>query len=302
MPTAAEEKLVQTPTLQIAYEEYGPTHGPAIVLLHGFPHSPRAYDRVSQPLADLGFRILIPTLRGYGNTRFLRPDTPRSGQQAALGKDLVDFIETLGLSSALTVGFDWGRRSCVVASLLRPDLIRAQILIGGYDVQKLSAAHVPGPPEQESAMWHSHFFGTERGRQALLQHRDAYAAFLWRQWNPSKTFDAQEFALNAPYFHNPDFVDVVLSSYRHRMQLAPGDPTLEPIEQLLATQPKVHVPSTVLISGAEPLARRNEIDTTAFFSRLFRYRVLSDVGHNLPNHAPEALISEILALHQATTA
>ncbi len=292
------EKYVQTPTLEIAYEESGPAYGQPVVLVHGFPHSPRSFDRVVPLLVHDGYRVLVPTLRGYGNTRFLKRDTPRSGQQAALGQDLVDFIEALQLPPVLTAGFDWGRRSCVVASILKPQLILGQVLIGGYDVQKIADASVPGLPEQESAMWHGYFFTTERGCQALISQREAYAEFMWRQWNPTQPFDVAEFAANATYFHSPDFVDVVLSSYRHRLGLAPGDPQLEQVEALLALQPQVSVPTSVLISGAEPAIRRGHDETARFFTGPFRYALLEGIGHNLPFEAPKALALELKRLGQ----
>src|ERR1700741_1487347 len=78
-------QTVLTPTLEIAYEESGSTEGPPVVLLHGFPDDVHAYDIVAPALAGRGWRVIVPYLRGYAPTRFRDPQTPRSGQQAALG-------------------------------------------------------------------------------------------------------------------------------------------------------------------------------------------------------------------------
>src|SRR6478609_4268371 len=101
---------LRTATLEVAYEESGPADGEPVVLLHGFPYDPRAYDAMLPILGDAGCRSIVPYLRGYGPTRFLAAETPRSGQQAALGKDLKELINALGVTRAVLAGYDWGRR------------------------------------------------------------------------------------------------------------------------------------------------------------------------------------------------
>jgi len=103
-------KRIRTSTLEIAYEESGPETGVPVLLMHGFPYDPRAYDEVTPLLAAAGYRAIVPYLRGYGPTRFLSAQTPRSGQQAALGRDLLDLMDALRLPSAALVGYDWGGR------------------------------------------------------------------------------------------------------------------------------------------------------------------------------------------------
>jgi len=109
-------KTIRTPTLEIAYEESGPADGSPVVLLHGFPDDVRAYDGVAPALAAAGWRVIVPYLRGYGPTRFLDRQTPRSGQQAALGHDLLDLLEALGVKRAALAGYDWGGRAACVAA------------------------------------------------------------------------------------------------------------------------------------------------------------------------------------------
>src|SRR5205085_5783239 len=107
---------IRTATLEIAYQESGPATGRPVILLHGFPDDVHAYDGVAPLLAASGWRVIVPYLRGYGPTRFLDAGTPRSGQQAALGRDLADFMDALGLERAALAGYDWGGgAACVVA-------------------------------------------------------------------------------------------------------------------------------------------------------------------------------------------
>jgi pimeloyl-ACP methyl ester carboxylesterase len=132
--TAALE-IAYTAALEIAYEESGPAAGRPVILLHGFPDDVRAYDGVAPPLAERGWRVFVPYLRGYGPTRFLDPATPRSGQQAALGRDLADFMDALGLERAVLVGYDWGGRAACIVAALWPQRVAGLVTIGGYNIQ-----------------------------------------------------------------------------------------------------------------------------------------------------------------------
>ena len=130
-------KNVRTKLLDIAYHESGPADGPPVILLHGWPSDPHDWDGVAPPLAGDGCRVLVPWLRGYGPTRFLDPSTPRSGQQAALGADVRDFMDALGIRQALLVGYDWGGRGACVAAALWPERVRGLVSITGYNIQNI---------------------------------------------------------------------------------------------------------------------------------------------------------------------
>src|SRR5882724_4345405 len=104
--SAPETKTIRTAELEIAYEESGPADGAPVLLMHGFPDDVRTWDGVVPGLAAQGCRVIVPYLRGYGPTRFLRPETPRSGQQAALGDDLLGLMDALGLERATLAGYD----------------------------------------------------------------------------------------------------------------------------------------------------------------------------------------------------
>jgi pimeloyl-ACP methyl ester carboxylesterase len=221
----ATQRTIQTPTLDIGYEETGSASGFPVILLHGFPDDVHAYDDVAPPLANAGHRVLVPYLRGYGRTRFRDPKAPRMAEQAAIGQDLVDFADALKLPRFAVAGFDWGGRAAGVASALHPDRIRAAVFVAGYSIQDVFAAPRPSAPQVEAAFWYQWYFNTERGRTGLEQNRKALCKLLWQQWSPTWKFTDATYEQTAPSFDNPDFVDCVIHSYRHRNQGAKGDPS-----------------------------------------------------------------------------
>jgi pimeloyl-ACP methyl ester carboxylesterase len=300
--SAATVKRVRTRTLDLAYEESGPADGAAVVLLHGFPYDPRAYDAMVPALVGAGCRVIVPYLRGYGPTRFLAADTPRSGQQAALGNDLKELLDALDLPRAALVGYDWGGRAACIVAALWPERARCLVTCGGYNVQDIAASTKPAAPEQEHRHWYQYYFHTERGRAGLEANRRALAKLLWRLWSPNWQFDDATFERSAASFDNPDFVPVVIQSYRHRFGYAPGDPTLEPIEQGLAVQPKITVPTIVLHgadNGVAPVAGSDR--HARFFTGPYQRRVIPRVGHNVPQEAPHETTDALLELIRATT-
>src|SRR5881409_2309491 len=249
IPSAMPNTLtVRTPTLEIAYEAHGRADGVPVVLLHGFPDDARAFDTVAPPLAAAGHRVLVPYLRGYGGTRFLDAAEPRMAQQAAIGQDLLEFLDALGIASAGLAGYDWGGRAACIAAIVAPARVRALVTIGGYNVQNTLTTSPPASVAQERAYWYQWYFNTERGRAGLAKHRRELARLLWKEWSPTWKFDDATFERTAPAFDNPDFVEVVIHSYRHRFALVPGDPAAEETERRLAAQPRIVV-HTIAIDG-----------------------------------------------------
>ena len=214
-------RTVRSPALDIAYEDSGRADGPAVVLLHGFPYSVRAFDAVVPILTAAGLRTIVPHLRGYGPTRFLDRDTPRSGQQGAIGQDLLDLLDALGIARAVLAGFDWGGRAACVVSALWPERVAGLASCTGYLIQDIATAAKPADPEQEHRFWYQWYFHTERGRNGLTNDRAALCRLLWRQWSPGWAFDEATLAATTALFDNPNFVDVVIHSYRHRAGNAP---------------------------------------------------------------------------------
>jgi pimeloyl-ACP methyl ester carboxylesterase len=286
-PARRPIKRVRTGALEIAYEESGPATGYPILLLHGFPYDPRAFDEVTPPLAAAGYRAIVPYLRGYGETRFLSAATMRSGQQAAMGRDTLDFMDALRIPNAVLVGFDWGGRAACVAAAMWPERVRGLVSCNGYTIQDIAASVKPTAPEQENRMWYQYYFHTERGRAGLTANRHDLCKLLWKLWSPNWKFDDATYDRTAASFDNPEFVDVVIHSYRHRFGYVAGDPMFDSIEAALAKQPKINVPSIVLQGGADGVNGAGTTDNQArFFTGRYQRRVIPAVGHDVPQEAP----------------
>jgi pimeloyl-ACP methyl ester carboxylesterase len=288
---------IQTSTLDVAYEESGAPDGAPVVLMHGWPYDPRCYDEVVPPLTAAGCRVIVPYLRGFGATRFLSADTPRSGQQAALGNDLRELMDALAIERAVLAGYDWGGRAACIVAALWPQRVRGLLTGNGYNIQDIAAAVKPQMPAQEHRFWYQYYFHTERGRAGLDTNRRALCRYIWSIWSPHWSFDDTTFERSAASFDNPDFVPVTIQSYRHRFGYAAGDPVLEPIEQRLARQPKITVPTIVLHGEASGIQPPESSEQHArFFTGPYRRRVLPSIGHNLPQEAPEAVAEAALEL------
>lgn len=295
--TGMTPKTAPTDILEIAYREAGSADGWPVILSHGFPYDVHAYDMVADFLAERGARVIVPWLRGYGPTRFRSPDTLRSGEQAALGADLLALMDALGIERAVLAGYDWGGRASCVVSALRPDRVRGLVSGLGYNVLDTTGSATPAPPALEHVLWYQYYLHGERGRAGLTQFRREFCRLLWEQWSPSWPFDDATFAATAAAYDNPDFVDVVVHSYRHRFGLAEGDPAYAEWEGRLAAKPSIPVP-TIAISGSRgpgygmadaPAAR-------ARFIARYEHRAIEGVGHNLPQEAPSDFADAVLTV------
>ncbi len=290
-------RRVQAGVLEVAYHESGPADAPPVLLMHGFPYDIHAYEAVAPLLAEAGCRTIVPYLRGFGATRFLDASTPRSGEQAALGADLLALLDALALPRALLAGYDWGGRAACVVAALWPQRCAGLVSVNGYNIQNIAAAGQPAAPEDELRYWYQYYFHGERGRAGLQQNRRALAKLLWRLWSPSWAFDAATFERSAAAFDNPDFVEVVIHSYRHRFELAAGDPAHASIEARLAAQPPISVP-TITLDGSDDgvLPRGGTALHGPHFIRAHQHRVVGGAGHNLPQEAPQPFADAVLEL------
>ncbi len=287
-------KTVRTKLLEIAYLESGPADGMPVILLHGWPSDVHDWDDAARALASNGCRVLVPWLRGYGPTRFLDAATPRSGQQAALGADVRDFMDALDIGSAVLAGYDWGGRAACVVAALWPERVRALVTINGYAIQDIAASGQPAAAAQEHRYWYQWYFHTERGRAGLTQNRRDVARLLWKLWSPNWQFDDATFDTTAASFDNPDFVDVTIQSYRHRYGNAPGDPAVEALEQRLAAQPKIAAPTIVLhgeADGVGPVG--GSAGHAHHFTGRYERRVVPVAGHFLSREAPQTVVQAV---------
>ena len=291
-------KTVQTEVLEIAYEEHGPAEGFPVILMHGFPYDVRSFDGVPGPLVDRGFRVLLPYIRGYGQTRFLNPNEPRMAEQAAIGQDLIDFADVLGINQFAAAGFDWGNRAICISAILNPERIVAQVSCGGYSVQDTVNPGGPAPARFEALLWYQWYLNTERGARGLNENRHDIIRYLWDTWSPAWSYSDEDYARSAPSFDNPDFVDICVHSYRHRHVNAPGEQRFVEVERRLAERPVITVPAIVLRasqSGFGPPSSDPSGDL-ARFSDLRARRIVDGAGHDLPAHRPDALVDALLEL------
>lgn len=288
-------KHINAGDLSIAYEESGNADRTPVMLMHGFPYDIRTYDEVVKYLSVENCRIIVPYLRGYGQTKFLSTDTIRSGQQAALAYDLKVLMDALSIDKAVVGGYDWGGRACCIVSALFPERIIGLVSMAGYNIQNIAKFSEPDFPEIEMLNWYQFYFHSERGRSGLTKYRKEFCKLLWRNWSPTWKFDIDTFEASAVSFNNPDFVDVVIHSYRHRYGLVKGDPKFEAIEKSLQEQPTIKVPAIILDAeddGVEPFSGTGK--DTNYFEGGYERRIVKGVGHNLPQEAPADFAEAIL--------
>lgn len=289
-------KEVLAGVLKVAYFDNGSSDATPVFLLHGFPYDVHSYDAVIPVLVSNGYRVITPYLRGYGPTQFLNADTPRSGQQAVLAHDLLTFMDSLEISKAVLAGYDWGGRAACILAALWPDRVQALVSVGGYNIQNIPGSVEPQIPENEYRYWYQYYFHSERGRIGLSKNRRELCKLLWQLWSPTWNFTEEDFNQSAVSFDNPDFVDVVIHSYRHRFGLVSGDPSVAETEQRLTILPKISVPSITLDGhddGVAPLG--GSADHHHFFTGEYEHRVIRGVGHNLPQEAPKEFAAAVLS-------
>jgi len=279
---------VSTSVLDIAYEDSGPHDGVPTILLHGWPDDIRTWDGVLPALHASGRRTLVPYLRGFGETRFKSADTMRSGQLSALGRDVLDFADALGIERFAIVGHDWGARAAYIAAALGPRRVTHAVALSvGWGTNDPQQAL---PFNQARNYWYHWFFATSRGERAVRDDRRALVRFLWNTWGPSDWITDAAFEATAKSFDNPDWPDVTLHSYRHRWGFAPGDAQYSPAESALQSTPGISVPTLVIHGGADWC---NDPSTSAnrekFFSERYERMVLAGVGHFPSREAPDAV-------------
>lgn len=293
MPQTNHLSFIDTDKLRIAFEESGPADAPPVVLVHGWPDDVRTWDHFLKPLRAAGFRVIRPYLRGYGPTRFLSDDTPRSGQLAALGADLMAFVDALGLERYAVIGHDWGARAAYIAASQTPERISHCITISvGWGTntadQKLSLS-------QSRNYWYHWFFATPRGEAELKGDRRAFARFMWETWAPSWRFPDSEFTNTAASFDNPDWADICLHSYRHRWGFAEGDPAYAELDAKLASTPKIMVP-TLMLHGTEDGANHPSTSEgkEQFFGNEYLRVLIEGAGHFPQREKPDDVIVEVM--------
>ena len=289
-------KQINAGLLNVGYAEAGPTDGPAVILLHGWPYDIHSFVEVAPLLAAQGYRVIVPYVRGYGSTQFLSADTPRNGQQAAGAVDVIDLMNALKIEKATLAGFDWGARSADIVAALWPERCRALVTVSGYAVPNRQANKGPLPPAAELQWWYQYYFATERGRVGYEKYRRDFSKLIWQIASPKWKFDDATFDRSAAAFDNPDHVAIVIHNYRWRLSLAEGESKYDDLEKKIAMAPVITVP-TISMEGDANGAPHYPDDTPyrKKFAGKYEYRVIKGgIGHNLPQEAPQAFAQAIV--------
>jgi pimeloyl-ACP methyl ester carboxylesterase len=290
----APVRQIDAGVLNIGYVDAGPTDGPAVILLHGWPYDIHSYAEVSPLLAAAGFRVIVPFLRGYGSTHFLSSDTVRNAQQAAVALDLVALMDALKIGKATIAGYDWGARTANIVAALWPQRCKAMVSASGYLIGSPAANRVPLPPKAELDWWYQYYFSTERGRAGYDKYRRDFAKLIWRLASPRWNFDDATFERSAAAFDNPDHVGIVIHNYRWRLGLAEGEPKYDDIEKRLAAGPPIAVPTITLEGDANGAPHADPSTYAKKFTGKYTHRLVRGAGHNLPQEAPQAFAEAVI--------
>ena len=295
-PEHSADPNVTAGELSIAYVDAGDPTAEPVVLLHGYPYDIHSYVEVIPLLVDSGFRVLVPYCAGMA---------PRDSSTIPLPDQVsrLHSARTFSRSSTLSTfrahpgGLRLGRTRRVRGrrALARTD-IRARLGERLPHSEHRRITH-PDPADLEAGFWYFWYFATDRGRAGLEANRRDIAKVIWTRNSPEWAYGDADLGQAAVAFENPDYVDIVIHSYRHRLGLASGAPHLEDIERRLADQPPISVP-TITLDG---LADGNFPATDGSqHARLFtgprEHRQIAHAGHNLPAEQPRAFADAILAV------
>jgi pimeloyl-ACP methyl ester carboxylesterase len=288
-------KQIDAGVLNVGYAEAGPSDGPAVMLLHGWPYDIHSYVDVAPRLSAKGYRVIVPYLRGYGTTRFLSSNTFRTGQQSVVAVDIIALMDALKIEQAILAGFDWGARTADIIAALWPQRCKALVSVSGYLIGSQAAGQVPLPPQAELQWWYQYYFATERGRAGYEQYRHDFAKLIWQLASPKWDFDDATFERSAATFDNPDHVSIVIHNYRWRLGLAEGEPNYDELEQRLAEAPTITVPTITLEGDANGAPHPDASAYAGKFTGKYEHRIITGgVGHNLPQEAPQAFAQAVI--------
>lgn len=288
-------KQIDAGVLNVGYAEAGPANGPVVLLLHGWPYDIDSFADVAPILADAGYRVIVPYLRGYGTTRFLSNDMPRNGQQAALASDAIALMDALKIEKAVVAGYDWGARTANILAAIWPERVKALVSVSGYLIGSREVNKKPLPPKAELSWWYQFYFATERGRAGYAQNTLEFAKLIWQTASPTWAFDDATFARSARAFDNPDHVAITIHNYRWRISAADGEAKYDALEERLAQAPAIAVPTITLEGDANGAPHPDPKAYAKTFSGKYEHRLITGgIGHNLPQEAPQAFAQAVI--------
>ena len=286
-------KQIDAGLLNVGYAEAGPGDGPVVLLLHGWPYDIHTYVDVAPLLAAQGYRVIIPYLRGYGTTRFLREHTVRNGQQSVVAVDAVALMDALGIEQAVLGGCDWGARTADILAALWPERCTALVSVSGYLIGSQEANKMPLPPEAELRWWYQYYFATERGVLGYSKNTNEFNKLIWQLASPKWKFDDATFERTAASFNNPDHVKIVIHNYRWRLSIADGEAKYSDLEQKIFAGPSISVPSITISSDFDGAAADGKAYASKFIGK-YDHRILNGIGHNVPQEDPQSFAKAIV--------
>jgi pimeloyl-ACP methyl ester carboxylesterase len=289
-------KQINAGVLNIGYAEAGPSNGPPVILLHGWPYDIYSFVDVAPLLAAKGYRVIIPYLRGFGTTRFLSDKTFRNGQQSAVASDIIALMDALKIQKFIAAGFDWGARTVAVMAVLWPERCKAIVSVSGYLTSNPAVAKVtPFAPQAAFAFWYQYYFATDLGRAGYEKYLHDFNKLIWQNASPKWNFDDATFERSAASFNNSDHVDIVIHNYRWRIGLADGERKYDDLENRLAAGVPIAVPTITMEGDSNGAIHAPASTYRNKFSGKYEHRLLTGgVGHNLPQEAPEAFTKAII--------
>lgn len=281
--------------LSVAYYEGGPSNGRPVILCHGFPFSIETYASIVPILIQNNYRVIVPYLRGYGETRIVNATAARTAEQAALGSDLIGLMDAMHIEKAIIGGYDWGSVAVNVAAALWPSRVIGMVATSSYLIQNRATAWAPSTADSEALMWYYYAFLTPRGAAGLASDPRGWAFSIWRKNSVEKPIDGVYFNRTAAAFINPDYVDLALNFYRNRLLYAPGAPEYGALAAKLDQQPPITVPSVTLDPADDLILPPMNASLTAKFFRNRRcHHIVRGAGHDLPHDAPQVFAKAIL--------
>jgi pimeloyl-ACP methyl ester carboxylesterase len=288
-------KQIDAGLLNVSYAEAGPADGHPVVLLHGWPYDIYSFVDVTPLLAQAGYRVIAPYLRGYGATRFLSNDTFRNGQPAAIATDIIALMDALKIEKATLAGFDWGARTANIIAAAHPERCKGMVSVSGYLISSQESGTTPLPPAAELQWWYQFYFATERGKEGYEKYRHDFSKLIWRLASPQWGFDDATFERSAKSFENPDHVAIVIHNYRWRLALAEGEARYAELDKIISAAPVITVPTITMEGDANGAPHPSPAAYARKFSGKYEHReIKGGIGHNLPQEAPQAFAEAVI--------
>jgi pimeloyl-ACP methyl ester carboxylesterase len=293
-------KQIDAGDLNVGYAEAGPANGSPVILLHGWPYDIYSFVDVAPLLAQAGYRVIVPFIRGYGTTRFLSDGALRNGQPAAVAVDTLALMDALKIEQPILAGFDWGARTANIIAALWPERCKAMVSVSGYLIGSQQSGRMPLPPKAELQWWYQFYFATERGRDGYDKYRRDFSKLIWQLASPKWDFDDATFERSAAAFDNSDHVAVAIHNYRWRLGLADGESKYDDLEKRLAQSPVIAVPTITLEGDANGAPHAEPSAYAQKFTGKYEHRTITGgIGHNLPQEAPQAFAQAVVDIGAA---